>query len=129
MGERKVGAVLALLETGEVVAEAARKCGISKETLRGILRVHPVLHALAIQNRARRHAQRFDRLFQMVEQDGLSIRSACGKLGIKCRMAIYAVARTREAQERFPRLNQVPSRKRIPDLQVGAGRADLQNVG
>jgi transposase len=128
-GERVVGQVEALLQRGKLPHEAAKICGISMDTLRGLFRTHPNLGGLAAQNRALSRARRFDSVFQLVEGEGLTIRAACGKLGVKCRMAIYAVARTQAAQSRFPSLAQVPCRSRIPALRTGTGRLDLPHAG
>lgn len=127
--ERIAERVGRLLESGELPEGAARKCGVSLATLRSLLQARPDLRRLAALNRARRRALRFDPVFFLVDSEGLSIRAACGRLGIKCRMAIYAEARTPAAQDRFPRLALVPSRKRVPGLQVQAGRRGLPHAG
>lgn len=127
--ERVAERIGSLLESGELPEGAARKCGVSLATLRSLLGSRPDLRRLAELNRSCHRARRFDPIFLLVESEGLSLRAACGRLGIKCRMAIYAVARTSAAQARFPCLARVPSRNRIPALQVQAGKLDLPHAG
>lgn len=127
--ERIAGRIGCLLASGELPEGAARICGVSVATLRELLQARPDLRRLAALNRASFRARRFDAVFFLVESEGLSIRAACGRLGLKCRMAIYAVARTSAAQARFPSLARVPSRNRVPALQVQAGPMDLPHAG
>lgn len=119
------------LAAGEGIEEAARACGLRPALAHGIVNRNPGLKRLALRNQERRAAQRridrFEPVFRLVQAEGLSICAACRVLGIRCRMPIYRTARTREAQERYPVLRNVPQRRTIAVLQV-AGEG-LESAG
>lgn len=131
--ERHASVLGEQLSAGLSLEEAARVCGLAQAAARGIVARHAGLRALAISSReqrlARLRVERFDRVFRLVEVEGLSIGAACRTLGIRCRMLIYEVARTPEALERYPKLREVPRRRRLPLLEFAARREGLQSAG
>lgn len=131
--DRLAIAIGAQLAAGRTREEAAQACGVAPSVARGIVDRDPRLKVLAYLNRERqracRRAERFDAVFSLVETEGLSIPAACRTLGIRCRTLIYSVARSPEAQERYPSLREVPRRRRRPLLEFTTRPEGLQSAG
>ena len=129
LSERVVDSLRPLLEAGDLVEEAAQSLRVSIHTLKSVFRTHLELRALSKRNRAQRMALRFDPVFQLVEQEGMSICAACRFLGIRCRMSIYKIARTDAAQNRFPKLKQTPRKHRFIPLKLDPMMGTLRSTG
>lgn len=131
--ERCAALLAAQLSAGLVLEEAARACGMAQHVARGVAARAPELQAQAAVNRARLRTrqwiERFAPVYSLVQASGISIGAACRRLGVPCRILIYDIARTAEAQARFPRLREVPRRRRITFLELGPRPEGLQSAG
>jgi len=99
-----VRAIRHLLESGEVEAVIAKECGLSIYRLRVLLKGHPELRCLANLNKIKNHLEQMHPVFELVEQEGLSLRSACRKLGIKYSRTFDQIAGSPLALELYPKI-------------------------
>lgn len=98
-----------LFQHGAVEEEAARACGITLFQLRTLLKGRPALRHQADQNYLRRSLDQMGPVFNLVEREGHSIWSACRVLGIRGVRAVYKVAHSDLARERYPSLTAGPA--------------------
>lgn len=109
-----IRAIRCLLEAGEVESVIARECGLSLYRLRVILKGNPELRHLANLNRINTYLKHMHPVFELAEQEGLGLRAACRKLGIKYNRTLHQVAGSALALERYPKLKLRTAPQRRP---------------